>query len=115
VGVSEETLKMVFKRNDNTTGRLVTVNNKNATINERIAQAKRAVAALEKAKAIIEKSNADRTEKARAAQVKKSKAREERDRIEKARYSLGITWRGQKIPDGWFYEGYRKEWGDKES
>jgi HK97 family phage prohead protease len=117
LGVSEETMQMVFKRNDNT-GRLVTVN-MNATISERIEKAKRAVASLEKAKATLERLKAldqlDRTEKARASQVKNSKAREERDRIEKARYSLGITWRGQKIPDGWFYSGRRKNFWDENS
>jgi hypothetical protein len=116
LGVSQETMKMVFGRNnDSTTPRRTVIVNNNLTISERIAKARRAVKALEtleRAKAILKKSEArdrrDRADKARA-KIKKPPPKSPEPT---GRY---ITYRGQKIPAGWFYPGMRKNWWDPNS
>jgi HK97 family phage prohead protease len=109
LGVSKETIQMVFNRNN----KAITVSGRNntATISERIAQARRAVAVLEKAKAVLEKSEA----RDRADRLAKAKTASKQKPPKPPEPHGGITWRGQKIPASWFYPQARKNWGDPNS
>ncbi|MBR1276108.1 HK97 family phage prohead protease [Bradyrhizobium sp. AUGA SZCCT0283] len=114
LGVSKETLNMVFKRNNNaivpTRSRPVTINNK-ATISQRIAHAR----ALVRADEILKKSEAREKRDRVLGRAKAHLKRLETLKKPRDRFSLGITFRGQKIPDGWYYPGLRKNWWDPES
>jgi HK97 family phage prohead protease len=115
LGVSKETLQMVFKRNNNATipGRSrVTVNNNKVTIAERIAQSRRALASLEKAQAVLKRSKAT-LEKSKAAQPALPK--KPAPKPPEQRWPSGVTWRGQNIPNSWFNPAMRKNWWDPKS
>jgi HK97 family phage prohead protease len=112
LGVSQETMKMVFQRtNDVAIGRSRLLIDNKATISQRIAQAKALVKADEILKRLEAREKRDRV-------LKRSKATLNRLQTLKKprdRFSLGLTFHGQKIPDGWYYPGMRKNWWDPES